>query len=305
MFDASAIAALVRSYGLNGRLNSVLIIGDDTIDYHSYYGLTLPRGSFPVWMGRRSRARAFGESHRRPRRTWPSAMTVPVQQTDPEADAVVAKIQRQQGAIAANADRHLLVVDNQTIGDPSFRKAADTTASGLPRNTREGLRRRQPRTGPRPADPVRRPGRRRFVRYRYFGHGGPQIWADEELLPGRTTSSLAGTRRWSRSCGPASREYYPSSGPSAGRRCCSSPGGSVPPSFGPAGITDFRAQELFYRVLYSELLDPKVSFGEAIRRAKARSVADHPELRPVIEGFNLLGDPTIRLGGLKPRWTAY
>ena len=113
-------------------------------------------------------------------------------QTDAEADAVVAKIQRQQSAIAANADRHLLVVDNQTIGDPSFRKAADTTASGLPRNTEKAF-----------ADGSLGPALARQTLFgglgdgasfvHYFGHGGPQIWADEELLGADDIPSLAGT----------------------------------------------------------------------------------------------------------------
>ncbi len=304
VFDASAIAALVRSYGLNGRLNSVLIIGDDTIDYHSYYGLT----PFPVvpslygWDGDLGRVPSENRTADLDGDLEPDVAIgrLPVQ-TDAEADAVVAKIQRQQSAIAANADRHLLVVDNQTIGDPSFRKAADTTASGLPRNTEKAF-----------ADGSLGPALARQTLFgglgdgasfvHYFGHGGPQIWADEELLGADDIPSLAGTPEMVAFMWACQSQYYPYFyGPSLGEALLLLPQGGSVASFGPAGITDFRAQELFYRVLYSELLDPKVSFGEAIRRAKARSVADHPELRPVIEGFNLLGDPTIRLGGLKPR----
>jgi hypothetical protein len=45
--------------------------------------------------------------------------------------------------------------------------------------------------------------------------------------------------------------------------------------------------------LYDELLGGRVPLGEAIRRAKARAVAEDPRSAPVVEGWNLLGDPSI------------
>jgi hypothetical protein len=70
-------------------------------------------------------------------------------------------------------------------------------------------------------------------------------------------------------------------------------GGAVA-SFGPAGISDVDPQVAFYQQLYTRLFQPGMTLGEAIRQAKAAALAD-PLTRPVVEGWNLLGDPALRL----------
>jgi len=71
------------------------------------------------------------------------------------------------------------------------------------------------------------------------------------------------------------------------------PGGGAVAAFGPAGITDAPLQAALYERLYDELLRGRVALGEAIRRAKARAVAEDPRSLPVVEGWNLLGDPSL------------
>jgi hypothetical protein len=50
---------------------------------------------------------------------------------------------------------------------------------------------------------------------------------------------------------------------------------------------------VLYERLYAELLRGRVPLGEAIRRAKATAVAEDPRALPVVEGWNLLGDPSL------------
>jgi hypothetical protein len=64
-------------------------------------------------------------------------------------------------------------------------------------------------------------------------------------------------------------------------------------AFGPAGITDAPLQAVLYERLYDELRRGRVPLGEAIRRAKGRAVDADPRVGPVVEGFNLLGDPSL------------
>ncbi len=71
------------------------------------------------------------------------------------------------------------------------------------------------------------------------------------------------------------------------------PGGGAVAAFGPAGITDAPLQAALYERLYDELSRGRVALGEAIRRAKARAVAEEPGSVPVVEGWNLLGDPSL------------
>jgi hypothetical protein len=63
--------------------------------------------------------------------------------------------------------------------------------------------------------------------------------------------------------------------------------------FGPFGITDAPLQTALSERLYDELLRGRVALGEAIRRAKARAVEESPAAAPVVEGWNLLGDPSL------------
>ena len=70
-------------------------------------------------------------------------------------------------------------------------------------------------------------------------------------------------------------------------------------SFGPAGITNVKVQQALFNRLYDEMQrSPGIPLGEAIRRAKGKALGDDPDVLFAIEGFNLLGDPAIRLDGV-------
>ena len=70
-------------------------------------------------------------------------------------------------------------------------------------------------------------------------------------------------------------------------------------SFGPAGITDQAEQALLYGPFY-ERMRSGGSLGEIIRDAKAVAVARDPRVRPAVEGFNLIGDPTLPIASTNP-----
>jgi len=70
--------------------------------------------------------------------------------------------------------------------------------------------------------------------------------------------------------------------------------------FALVAVFDATVQSLLYERLYDELGRGEVPLGEAIRRAKARALAEDPRSRPAVTGFNLLGDPSTLVPGLGP-----
>ena len=136
----------------------------------------------------------------------------------------------------------------------------------------------------------------------YFGHGGPEIWADEQVLTVDDVPSLFELPesvffQWA-----CETQYFPYFyGQSLGEALMLQPTGGALASFGPSGISDSETQALFYKLLYAELANRRITLGEAIRRAKGEALRISPETRSVVEGFNLIGDPSITLGGLQAR----
>ena len=74
------------------------------------------------------------------------------------------------------------------------------------------------------------------------------------------------------------------------------PHGGAVASFGPTGITDPDAQAELLAELYPRAFSQNLTLGEAIRQAKAAALGRDPgRLGVVVHGFNLLGDPSLRL----------
>jgi hypothetical protein len=77
------------------------------------------------------------------------------------------------------------------------------------------------------------------------------------------------------------------------------PNGGALATVGPTGISDpglhaQLAEGVLRRLARGETL------GEAIRAAKAEALSLAPDARGVVEGFTLLGDPALVLGGAVP-----
>jgi hypothetical protein len=132
----------------------------------------------------------------------------------------------------------------------------------------------------------------------YFGHGGPELWADEALLSADDVAELAGSTgesvvlAWA--C-EAQWFQYPL-GDTVGEALLRLPQGGALASFGPAGVTDVDEQRLLYSEVYAKLFRPGITLGETIRQAKAAALRN-PRSRSAVEGWNLLGDPALRLDG--------
>jgi peptidase C25-like protein len=129
----------------------------------------------------------------------------------------------------------------------------------------------------------------------YFGHAGPEIWADEGLLTRDDVDVLAGTPEsvlFTWACEAQWYQYL--FGDTINEALLLLPRGGALASFGPAGITEPARQEVLRRKLYGLLLGKGLSLGEAIQRAKAEALAEDTRARTVVEGWNLLGDPALR-----------
>jgi len=135
----------------------------------------------------------------------------------------------------------------------------------------------------------------------YFGHGGPEVWADEGLLAVEDVAGLSGAGSVLLTWACQVQDYQYIFGRSVNEEMLMKPEGGALAAFGPAGIADAATQAAFYERLYGGLLAKRMSLGEAIRAAKAAALAADPDTSSVVESFNLLGDPSVIIEGLAPR----
>ena len=299
VFEANAVAALVREARRQSpRIKYVLLVGDDTFDPRDRLGLGqvsyLP--SVMAWDGQFGRVPSETAYADTDGDGAPDVAIgrLPVE-TPEEAQLLAAKVEIQEALLRPGRGRHLLVSDDSGADDVSFRAEAFSVARLLPPMAQrvfvdvgQGLE---------AARVSLLAGMREgAVITHYFGHGGPQQWADERLLDTGTAQGLAGAGRASLvlawACESDWYQYH--LGRSLGEELLLLPDGGSVASFGPSGITDPRAQAVLQRRLYPLLLQG-VSVGEAVRRAKAAVVREEPWALPVVNGFSLLGDPALVL----------
>ena len=213
--------------------------------------------------------------------------------TAAQADALVAKVERQQALLAPGRGRHVFAVDNGGPGDPDFPAAALEALAALPGDRRRVLGR--PRGGRRHRPGPAVDGLARGAAFtHYFGHGGPRDLGRRGAADRRGRGVAAHQRHRDPHVGlPVAVLPVPVG--AVGQRVAAAParswgGGRVRPGRHHRGA---RSRPLLYERLYDELAQGRVRLGEAIRRAKARAVADEPLALPVVEGWNLLGDPSL------------
>jgi uncharacterized repeat protein (TIGR01451 family) len=293
--EANAVRALVRRVAARRRLLYVLLLGDDSFDPDDRAGFGgrtfVP--SLNGWDG------VFGRVASENRyadidgdgRPELAIGRLPAR-TAAEADALVDKVERQRALLAPGASRHLFAVDDPGPDGFDFAAEARSVAARLPA--------RAARAWADVADGAPAARGRLFSALaegaaftHYFGHGGPESWADEGLLTVEDAASLpsTGTVVLAWSCQTQFFQYI--FGPSVNESLLLKPDGGAVAAFGPFGITDAPLQTALYERLYDELLGSRTTLGEAIRRAKARAVAENPAAVPVVEGWNLLGDPSL------------
>jgi Peptidase family C25 len=293
--EPNAVAALVRDFAAHGG-RYVLLVGDDTFDPRDFAGTGavsfVPSAvRFDEVWGRVPSENGYADvdGDGRPE---VAIGRLPVQ-TAAEAGLLADKIVRQREWLSASAGRHLIAVDNRGPGDPPF--LTDATAVPLPAGTTvawslvgDGI------------DAARAALERGLAEgaqvTHYFGHGGPEAWADEQLLTVGDVAALPAsppTVLFTWAC--QSQWYLNLWGPSLNEALLLHPHGGAVASFGPAGITTPRQQQALARAVYARFLNGGRTLGDAVREAKAEALASDPSVRPAVEGWNLLGDPALLL----------
>jgi hypothetical protein len=284
---------LVRLAARGRSLKYVLLVGDDTYDTRDFTGqglisyLPTPYG----WDG------VFG---RVPSEIGLSDVDgdgrpdlaigrLPVR-TAEEAAAVVDKIARQD--TRPGPRRHVIAVDESQPGDISFRGEGEALRAQLPGMVEfadvgaQGVAAARTtlidslRTGVRTAN--------------YFGHGGFDVLSDQGLLRSADVAVLEGSNAetvffaWT-----CETQWYVGERRTLNEELLLVPNGGSVASLGPGGISDPLLQAALSRRVYALVLNGW-TLGRAVQRAKADALAEDPRLSSVVEGFTLLGDPSLR-----------
>ena len=296
--EPQAVRALVRRFASAGGLRYVLLVGDDTFDPRDHSGMAA-RSFVPSLLGwdasfgriPSENAYADVDGDGRPD---VALGRLPVQ-TAEQAEILADKIAAQATGLARAAGRHLLAVDNQGPTDPSFRAAAEAVLGSLSHvrevawaDLGEGVEQAR-------ATLFAALAHGAAVTH-YFGHGGPERWADEGLLDVSDAAALAGAQPTVLFTWACQAQWYLNLwGPSINEALLLVPGGGPVASFGPAGISAPAQQRGLSEGVYRGFVGEGLPLGEAIRRAKSGALDGDPSVRGVVEGFNLLGDPALKL----------
>jgi len=281
-----------------GALRYVLLVGDDTFDPKDHLG----RGLVSFIPSLNGMDDIFGRVPSENRYADLNDDGLPdlaigrlpvstVEQMEAMADKIVA----QDALLAAGKGKHLFAVDNPGDDDPDFRQWAEQVAGTLPRET--AIKWADIAEGPAAARAVLLQSLRTGAEAtHYFGHGGFEIWSDDGLL---TTSDAAaqagsgvGTVLFTWACQSQWYQYH--LGLTVNEALLLAPDGGAVAALGPAGITPPELQRMLSTNIYAGL-KRGLTLGQAIRQAKARAIRAGSFTRPVVDGWNLLGDPALRL----------
>ena len=299
--EAKAIQALIRQASDQGRgtLKYVLLIGDDTFDPQDYMGMGavsfMP--SMYAWSdesGRIPSENVYADTN--DNRLPDVAIGRLPAQTPEEASTMIDKIVAWGNAPASSARSHLFAADNSTPADAPFRAEAQRIAGLLPAGSQvywadvtAGI------AGARTN--LTNAWRSGVFATHYFGHGGVDVWADEQLLASDEARGLTTTRpsivfTW----GCEVNWHLFLFGPSLGEALVTAPGAGAVASFGPVGITAPLAQRTMYNEVYARLLpSTTLRLGDVILQAKRAALMKDGRTRAVVESWILLGDPALPL----------
>lgn len=293
-FEAEAVRGLLQ--GLT-PLSQAVLFGDDTLDPRDYLGLGsvsyLP--SLMAWDGQFGRIASENRFADLDGDGSPELAIGRLPANTPgEAETLVDKIQ----AGGPKVGTQIAAVDDHGASDVPFRGVAERlvfATLGVVRwaDVTEGI------------DPARAAlfdaWNRGPVVVQYFGHSGVDTWADEHLLTPADAAALANIGPppvvFSWTCQAQWYQYH--LGPSVNEALLQAPAGGALATFGPTGISDPGLQSILAERVWFGALQG-LPLGEAVRRAKADVLAQHPGMREVIEGFTLLGDPALVVGNLPP-----
>jgi len=296
--EAQAVRELIRRAARGGRLRFVLLVGDDTFDYRDDVGMGAV-GFVPslyAWddvfgLVPSENRYADVDDDERPD---VAIGRLPVK-TPEEATLLADKISRQTALLAESAGRHVMVVDNQGPRDLSYVDEARSVVAQLPPDSTVSWSNIAEGVSVARADLVSAWEKGAMLTH-YFGHGGPEVWADESLVATWSvpvlTESARPTVLFTWTCQSQWYQYLWSD--TVNEALLLAPGGAVA-SFGPVGITSPAYQKELYSRVYRPLFEEKLTLGEAILQAKREAAEATPASRVAVEGFALLGDPALQL----------
>ena len=275
----------------------MLLIGDDTFDPRNFLGTSpisyIPSiNAYDSQFGRVPSENAYADINGD---GIPDVAIgrLPVETTD-EAEMLADKIAHQETILRSAGNAELIALDIQGPGDISFQGEAAQILGELPPGSQvsyadvgQGIDQARANLLAGLADGP--------VATHYFGHGGQEIWSNEELLTKSDIEGLPqngkGTVLFTWTC--ESQWYQYQFRPVINEALLLVPNGGALATFGPSGITDPTLQGFVYRPVYHSFYRG-VPLGEAIRRAKAAALRQNPATQVVVDGWNLLGDPALR-----------
>ena len=299
--EATAVRGLLGRLPVRKLPPAAVLFGDDTLDPRDYLGL----GSVSFvptlsgWDGQFGRVASENLYADQDGDGSPDlAIGRLPADTAAAAEILVDKIERGSPALGPDSTQ-LVAVDDQGPSDVSFEGLGERVVPVLPV---DHVKFAQVSSGIDVARAALLEGWRAGpVVAQYFGHGGADTWADERLLTNADAASLDGI-------GPApfvftwtcqAQWYQYHLGPSVNESLLLVPNGGALATVGPTGISDPGLQSQLAEGVLQRLAHG-ATLGEAIREAKAEMVSLGPDARGVVEGFTLLGDPALVLGGASP-----
>jgi len=301
VFEAASIRAAIAEVARHAKLRFVLLVGDDTFDYKNNLGtgavsyvpsLSGWDGMWGVVPSENRYADLDGDN-----RPDLAIGRLPVQTLE-QAEAMVAKITQQRSLLQAGGGRQTLAIDNHKGKDLNFFQQAMGVVPVLPPAAAFDII--QISAGIKPA-------RARLMAAlaqgaqgtHYFGHGAQEMWADEALLTATDAATLAhkgtGTVLFAWACETQYYTYH--LGQTVNEAMLLVPSGGAVAVVGPTGITRPTLQDPMIKLLYRYFFREGVTLGEALQKAKAEALREDPNVWPVVEGWSLLGDPSLRLDG--------
>jgi uncharacterized repeat protein (TIGR01451 family) len=297
LVEASAVRELIRNASRRNKgLRYVLLVGDDSFDPRDLTG-SGGASFIPSLFGRDSvfgrvpseNAYADVDDDGRPDL---AIGRLPVT-TVAEANLLADKIAGQVDALRPHAAKHLFVADNTTTSDATFREEAEAGVRARPVGVNPVWSDLATGVSQARAD-LRAAWQAGVAVTHYFGHGGFTEWADEGLV---TTDDVAAqgstwkpTLLFAWAC---LSQWHIDTGRTVNEALLFVPSGGAVATFGPAGISTPAGHRELSEKVYAELYQPGTTIGEAIRRGKAAIVDGRQSTREVVEGFNLLGDPSL------------